>query len=524
MSFEEQDITITSVPQAVAGVSNPAPVTPVGRQTVSSSQLAGSSTNVAVKSGPGCHPDFTEADKKSARALEPAFESMLRQAEVCEDVIMAIRLQEITSRQLFVALDRTEEGFCDTCKEAFHVDPSLGFKHKRELGRLVMVWNTAKVQRDTKVQIEAVHKAHGEPISMVTADWVSLLRTFRAKYGNNIHPSRLPAQTYFESFEERLADGTTIAEPLSHVVSLAEEKEQKEKRPESARQVGIHLDSTLTIQTRRRFVSTAPTNTEELRTKYKIMTNMWLLAQMREPGRKLYEDLDKDTFMDFADELISEKNFLLEKRINGVKVVIPQWDHCMNYEQELRNEAIRLAMEEGYPIKSALWTAYRNEHHRNEHWIMLIGVTNADLIRGGGTDSKKISQYEQRIQKLEQQLAQARSRSPRRNNSAPSQLALPAPAPGPKATGKKGKGKGKKGGKNQSQTQTASSSSAGFRKFNHLMKIGPAKRHLTKQTEVCYKFQSHTCTATPCSRAHRCIGCNKEGVSYDDCGCLESRF
>ena len=81
------------------------------------------------------------------------------------------------------------------------------------------------------------------------------------------------------------------AEPLSHVLSLAEEKEQKEKKPDQGRQVGIHLDSTLTIQTRRRYVSSPPSNTEELRTKYKIMTNLWLLAQMREPGRKLYADL-----------------------------------------------------------------------------------------------------------------------------------------------------------------------------------------------------------------------------------------
>ena len=47
------------------------------------------------------------------------------------DVIVAIRLQEIHSRQIFAALDRSEEGFCDTCKEAFDVDPSLGFKHER---------------------------------------------------------------------------------------------------------------------------------------------------------------------------------------------------------------------------------------------------------------------------------------------------------------------------------------------------------------------------------------------------------
>ena len=110
------------------------------------------------------------------------------------------------------------------------------------------------------------------------------------------------------------------------------------------------------------------------------MTNLWLLGQMPEPGRRLYADLDKDTFIDFADELISEKNFLLEKQINGVKVVIPQWENCMNNEQQLRNEAIRLTTEEGYPTKAALSTAYRNDHHRNEHWIMLIGVTNAHLI------------------------------------------------------------------------------------------------------------------------------------------------
>ena len=90
----------------------------------------------------------------------------------------------------------------------------------RELGRLLTVWNTARVQRDTKIQIEAVHKALGELISMIVADWTSLIRMFKAKYGNYIHSSRLPAQSYFEGFEERLTDGTMIAEPLSHVLFL----------------------------------------------------------------------------------------------------------------------------------------------------------------------------------------------------------------------------------------------------------------------------------------------------------------
>ena len=266
MDIEEPVVTLSVNPAAPA-TTRPTPVTPIALQVGSSSQPAVvvHPSSTWGKTGPGCHPDFTDADKLKARALEPAFESMQRQADVCEDVIMATRLQEIHSRQLFAALDRSEEGFCETCKEAFHIDPSLGFKHKRELGRLLPVWNTAKVQRDTKVQIEAVHKAHGEPISMIVADRTSLIRTFKVKYGNNIHPSCLLAQSYFGGFEERLTDGTMIAEPLSHVLSLAEEKQQKEK-PSRSRLAAA-------------------------RTKYKIMTNLWLLAQMRGPGRRLYADL-----------------------------------------------------------------------------------------------------------------------------------------------------------------------------------------------------------------------------------------
>ena len=111
-----------------------------------------------------------------------------------------------------------------------------------------------------------------------------------------------------------------IAEPLSHVLSLAEDKEQKEQKNQTLRG---RSESILTVHSLSRLaaaVSTPPNNTEELRIKYKIMTNVWLLAQTREPGRRLYADLDKDTFMDFADELISDKNYLLEKQINGVKM------------------------------------------------------------------------------------------------------------------------------------------------------------------------------------------------------------
>ena len=84
---------------------------------------------------------------------------------------------------------------------------------------------------------------------------------------------------------------------------LEEEREQMASKREPPTQMGLHLDSTLTLQTKKRYLSHMPTDPESLRTKYRVMTNLWLLAQIRQPGRQLYADLSKDTFSDFLEEL-----------------------------------------------------------------------------------------------------------------------------------------------------------------------------------------------------------------------------
>ena len=72
---------------------------------------------------------------------------------------------------------------------------------------------------------------------MLDGDWANMIRAFENKYGKRIHPSRLPAQSYCETFEEQLASTTWKAETLAHVVSLAEEEKETSRRPEPARNV-----------------------------------------------------------------------------------------------------------------------------------------------------------------------------------------------------------------------------------------------------------------------------------------------
>ena len=91
-----------------------------------------------------------------------------------------------------------------------------------------------------------------------------------------VHPRSNTANrfTLHASYEEKLVNTTWKAEELTHVLSLQEEEKQKALRLEFARSVGIHLDSSLSIQTQRRYMSKMLANIEELRTKYKVMANI----------------------------------------------------------------------------------------------------------------------------------------------------------------------------------------------------------------------------------------------------------
>ena len=244
----------------------------------------------------------------TAPQLEPAFEHLLRNSTVHESVIEVLRINSITDRDTFLNMFDSEAALKDGASDLGFDLSTGGLPHKREFARVVTSWKTAKVMSETKLQTDAVARAHGVPVTLLPCDWTSTLTEFKNKFGKHIPDDKLPAQSMFENFAERLADGTLKAEPLSHVVSLFEEEQQDAKRPDPTRQYNLQLDSKLTITTKRRHLSSEPTDEKGLRLKYSIMTNLWLLAQMRQPGRSVYADFDRNTFIDFLETLLDKDN------------------------------------------------------------------------------------------------------------------------------------------------------------------------------------------------------------------------
>ena len=192
-----------------------------------------------------------------------------------------------------------------------------GMPHRRELAKVTTAWKRAKAQADVKEQTEAQQKQHGERITLLPEDWTSIMVQFKAKCGNDLTDDELPAHAYFEDFQETLAAGMHRAWPLDQVTSQAEAEEQDRTKPELARQYDVHLGSRSTLQTRRKYTSSNPKDVEQLRAKYDVMSNLWLLAQTRQRERALCADLSPLTFPRMLTELLSKMNFNLKKELLG---------------------------------------------------------------------------------------------------------------------------------------------------------------------------------------------------------------
>ena len=78
---------------------------------------------------------------------------------------------------------------------------------------------------------------------------------FKWKYRMSSHDTRATAGGIFDP------------ETLPRVVSIAEEENRADAKREASRQMGLDLDSQLTIQARKRSMARMPSPIEKLRTK-----------------------------------------------------------------------------------------------------------------------------------------------------------------------------------------------------------------------------------------------------------------
>ena len=228
---------------------------------------------------------------------------------------------------------------------------------------------------------------------------------------------------------------------------------------------------------------------------------MWLLAKMRQPSRPMYADLDEKTWNDFLEELQNREHLNFRREIEGSgEMVGPDWNHCLEYEFQLRKEALR---DQGVSIRQALWAAYADPQHRMKHWITFLTAANSR-----SQSSQALMDEVALLRKEVVAPRSQRSRSSRGQRAQKQPLALKdKPAQKGKGGGE-GRGKGKnnsKGGKSSGHDTKGAHLFEGFQQ-KHKNALWHEKAN--GNPGICWRFQWKQCKdAAMCNREHVCIGC-----------------
>ena len=93
---------------------------------------------------------LTDDQRSRAISLEPAFEHLLREVEVDEATIWALRHAEIDDRETFTGLVETASEMKEISSDLGIDVCTRGMPHRRELAKVTTAWKRAKAQADVK--------------------------------------------------------------------------------------------------------------------------------------------------------------------------------------------------------------------------------------------------------------------------------------------------------------------------------------------------------------------------------------
>ena len=174
----------------------------------------------------------------------------------------------------------------------------------------------------------------------------------------------------------------------------------------------------------------------------------------------------------------------------GSRWIFCNGNTCVNYAQELRNEAIRLTMEEGYSIKGALWTAHKNEHQRALDYV--------DRSHECPLDPRSLRQQEDGSVRTEDSQTRAETCAGKVTFTQEKQSTNCSRSE--ESWSEEQSQRKRKVSREEPRGRPISP------EFPEVPRVPPGEE-VTRQPDVCFKFQQRLCSSSQCDSAHKCTGC-----------------
>jgi len=441
-------------------------------------------------------PVLTQEERETGFArLAPPFRLLLAEQGVPQDVQEVLGHFGFTTFEIYAKLDGDEQSVRRWLKAADGLGlDGAGTDTRVVISALLVAWDASRDRISRRSAMEAEQRAAGRAPGLLRGDILAVRRAYEKIKGEQ-RDEDAPGKGYLELKLEEFHDGELVAEHLSEVTSVSEEK----KAPAQSGSVDLRWDNVLQLRTGRHTVA-VPRSPEELRYRIRLMRTLWSYLKLKGVAPQLLSAYDGAIWDEYVEFVLGPQGWALQSMdANGQVVASPTWKGILHWEHELRKEAVK-RINRGAGFEPALKAAMKDSELRMRYLLQPIALTAAAeaVTRAGGGGHHLPAGAETGFEPAAKRFK----------------------GDGGKGAGKdkgKGAGRGKGGGPAPPLPQHDGAKKEFAAKFRKQREKHPATLRLSQgDKRVCYDYQGKNgCKKAACTYLHICAYCGESGHGYE---------
>ena len=238
---------------------------------------------------------------------------------------------------------------------------------------VVSAWETAKeyASKESELRAEARMLGVSRPVSQTEKQ--AMRAAYEAAHGG-LEEAFEPSDDYISAKLEEIENGEISASALSEVTS---KKRVRTMGIQTTVDTGGHVRIV-----KQRNKGVMPQHTEELRTVLRVEGNAWTMLASKFKNKVFFADMSPDAWLAYANYLLGEKVYLMQVPAGGKggkmdqTPLRPPWVVVLNYEYELRKEAIKRAYRDSRPLRETLREVTEDAQIKEQYFTSPIALQN----------------------------------------------------------------------------------------------------------------------------------------------------
>jgi hypothetical protein len=314
------------------------------------------------------------------KTVQPDLRFLFEEVGVRAEVQGVLGHHDFGRLNRFAGLETSLDGVRTVLETEFGLDPTASLAARGDMCDLLAAWEAARAQtkKESELRAESNFNETARPASQ--AETKAMLASFELSQGVLEH-RLIPSRYLLGKKLEELMENQPEVERLIDITS-------KEDGDEEILQPQVGKDGRIFVKKGAKKEILAPRDAEELRLRYRVLTNAWVFAASKHPNRTWLIDFDAErSYGRLADYLLGPKVAMLTASPDYAKPTegpTPSFAVVLHYEFEIRKAAYELVRLGTTSLDQGLRLAMRDAELRMMHFLQPFSFQLSKGKHGGG--------------------------------------------------------------------------------------------------------------------------------------------